>query len=192
MIRPIYNEESKYPDRNLDSILGSLVLNPEFQKDTGVIFEYYMRAFGWPDFVVSLYGPNEGLLKSAILKIRDKCKGIITSTIIGVCPEDQFFRISAFRNEKIIENLKKFEDNLEKGSNNAIATMLSLEEAKNYIKMQKELLNTFEKQLNCSKVATEYQSGFETDSKLFNTLMETVFQIDTRNMNTSKEATKKE
>jgi hypothetical protein len=134
-----------------------------------------MRVFGWPDFIVSLFGPNEGLLKQAILHIREDCPGIVTSTIVGACPEDQYFRVAEFRNKNLESRLVNFEEKSnEVGSNKAIAKAFSLEEAKNYLKWHQALLKIFSDTINLDE-DKNYQSGLELDKTLFKTLLNKVF-----------------
>lgn len=174
MIRPFQTIETYQADQTLENMLSKMVLNNSFLKKTGVIFEHYMRAFGWPDFVVSLYGPNEGLIKHAIIQIKKKCKGTVTSTIIGSCPEDKFFRVAAFRSKCLSEKTKDVKKNggIE---DEAIAELLFLEEAKNYLKMHQALLSIFEEELNKSEKAKNYKSGFQTDEKLFKELINKMY-----------------
>jgi len=175
MIRPFQNNAPSNAN-NVEDILSKMVLSKKFLDETGVIFEYYMRVFGWPDFVVSLYGPNEGLLKYAILRIRDECKGVVTSTIIGSCPEDQYLRVAEFRNKQLINLLNNFEKNNNgEEANGIIARAFSLEEAKNYIKWQTTLLDLFEKMVNNSAEAKSYINGLEAEKNLFKTLLSKVF-----------------
>jgi hypothetical protein len=52
------------------------------------VMEFYIEAFGNPDFIVSLWSTNIELLKSAILHIRDFCD-VDTTSIIGVDPDER-------------------------------------------------------------------------------------------------------
>jgi HrpA-like RNA helicase len=175
MIRP-FQKNAASNEVDLEEKLSKMVLSKEFLDNTGVIFEYYMRVFGWPDFIVSLFGPNEGLLKQAILQIRRECTGIVTSTIVGACPEDQYFRVAEFRSKNLENRLVNFEEkSAENGSNKAFAKAFSLEEAKNYIKWHKALLNIFSDMINQAEEDKNYLSGLELDKNLFKTLLNKVF-----------------
>jgi hypothetical protein len=188
MIRPIQKNEASNQEWTLEEKLNKMVYSKEFLDETGVIFEYYMRVFGWPDFIVSLFGPNEGLLKQAILQIRQECGGIVTSTIVGACPEDQFFRVAEFRNKDLETRLINFEEKVaEEGSNKAIAKAFSLEEAKNYLKWHQELLKIFSNMINQEDEAKNYHSGLELDDKLFNALLNKVFLEQKGNLISKKD-----
>ncbi|MHA1758002.1 MAG: hypothetical protein ACTSVV_14615 [Promethearchaeota archaeon] len=50
----------------------------------GTTIDLILWSFGYPDYVLCLWGPNVENLKSAILKIRQICKDLFTTTIIGV------------------------------------------------------------------------------------------------------------
>lgn len=57
--------------------------------DWGVIVEGFTECFGWPDFIVTLWGANVELIKSAIIILRDECGGAYTSTYIGVTEDER-------------------------------------------------------------------------------------------------------
>lgn len=59
-----------------------------FFDDHCAVMEFYVEAFGNPDFIVSLWSTNIELLKSAILHIRDFCD-VNTTSIIGVDPDER-------------------------------------------------------------------------------------------------------
>ena len=188
MIRPFQKEVCAVNDENVEAKLGEMMLSKKFLQETGVIFEYYMRVFGWPDFVVSLYGPNEGMLKRAILCIREKCGDIVTSTIVGACPEDQYLRVAEFRNQKLKDLLVSFEEESSKvGSTQAMAKLFAVEEAKNYLKLQLALLNMFNKMLGDQPEYKNYKSGLEADKKLFRILLTNTFLNRKKDELSSKE-----
>lgn len=173
MMRPFVGKtENNLTTEELEANLSNLVYSCDFLRDNGVIFEYYMRVFGWPDYVLSLYGPNEGLLKHAIIALRESCGSIITSTIIGTCPEDEFFRVAEFRESiaKDLKNKSTTENPLE-----SFVEVTHLEEAKNYLKFNKALLFYFESILSHSKLAKEYKCGLDRNQDLFKSLMEKIF-----------------
>jgi hypothetical protein len=174
MIRPIAS--SNKDEANVEEKLKSLVLSDDFLFETGVVFEYYMRVFGWPDFVVSLYGPNENLLKQAILQLREKCGALITSSMIGVCPEDPYLRIAEFGND----DAKKMIDELcEKGSDekatNILVKNMRLETAKEYVALHNALLSSFCKVVDLRSENKVHQSEIEKNDKLLRLILEKVF-----------------
>jgi hypothetical protein len=59
-----------------------------FFKEHCAVMEYYVEAFGNPDFIVSLWSTNIELLKSAVLHVRDYCD-VDTTSIIGVDPDER-------------------------------------------------------------------------------------------------------
>jgi hypothetical protein len=143
MIRPI--KQAPISKDDLEDKLKKLVFSEEFLEDTGVIFEYYMRVFGWPDYVVSLYGANESLLKFAILKIREKCGDILTSTLTGVGPEDPYFRAVEYKTGNVGEQISKLElRGKERDYIKVLAQSLSLDFAREYISLKSVLLRTFD------------------------------------------------
>ena len=50
----------------------------------GTVVDLLLWSFGYPDYILCLWGPNVENIKEAILKIRDECKDLFTTTVIGV------------------------------------------------------------------------------------------------------------
>jgi hypothetical protein len=61
-------------------------------EDTGVLIEWYLESLGWPDFLVSLWGPNAEMIIKAIEMLRQNCQAN-TTTILGVTPEETTMRL---------------------------------------------------------------------------------------------------
>lgn len=74
--------------------------------ETGVILEFYLEAFGWSDFVLSLWGTNVEMIKKAILLIRESCKAY-TTTIIGITAEEKKVRALEFEDKQTTPRTEK-------------------------------------------------------------------------------------
>jgi hypothetical protein len=105
--------------------------DPTLINEFATITEYYLEAFGNPDFIMSLWSTNIEQLKSSILYIRKTCN-VTTSTIIGIDENERSFRESEMKGE--IGNLEKAE--------NRIKQIL-----KTYIKTEEERIKSLKKLL---------------------------------------------
>jgi hypothetical protein len=165
--------------KGFEKILNELALSEAFVHDNGVIFEFYMRVFGWPDYIVSLYGPNESLLIHAVVELRRKCResGIdaTTSTYLGMCPEDPYMRAAEYKSEGL---QKLFADFSVQGRENAIAALaktVNLEEAKNYVEFHRIMLDFFNFRINTMERAKSYKSGLQSNQPLLKQLLDDVY-----------------
>lgn len=175
MIRPIASK-NKERENDIEGQLRELVLNEDFLQETSVVVEYYMRVFGWPDFVVSLYGPSENLLKYAILQLRKKCGSLMTSSIIGICPEDPYFRSVEFRSSNVKSLMNKFEDQCKTmDSHNALAKCMSLETAKEYVVLHRALLDVFDRLIDLQTKTRPYKSAIEKNPKILELILQKIF-----------------
>jgi len=75
-------------------------------EETGVIVEFYLEAFGWSDFILSLWGTNVEMIKKAILLIRESCKAY-TTTIIGITAEEKKVRALEFEDTQATPRSEK-------------------------------------------------------------------------------------
>jgi hypothetical protein len=186
MIRPIASDKNN--ETTIEEKLKSLVLSEDFLYETGVVFEYYMRVFGWPDFVVSLYGANENLLKQAILCLREKCGALITSSIIGVCPEDPYLRIAEYSSNDGRAMINKLCEN---GNNEQASTILAenmrLETAKEYVVFHKAMIDSFSRMVDRKNQNKGYQCEIEKNEKIFKVMLERLFFANKEIPNEEKE-----
>ncbi len=60
-------------------------------QNTGVILEFYLETFGWPDFLASLWGTNTAAILAGVQKMAEICE-VETTTILGILPEEMVLR----------------------------------------------------------------------------------------------------
>lgn len=183
LLRPSKPEDGDF----IEQYLREARLNWIFTKETGTVLEYYMRTFGWPDFVISLSGPNQEALKEAILHIRVDCQSLteigempITSSLVGRIPEDPYLRVAEHTSECLSELMQDLGRKLtgkklnEENACKELATTMALEEAYNYIALHRAFLDKFENQLN-EKVQTKegrrYKSCFQKNRELLDSVI---------------------
>jgi len=85
----IKGEKWDFANKKLEEIMS--LKDSTLIKKYATVLEYYIEAFGNPDFIASLWSTNLEHLKSSIIYIRNTCK-VTTSSIVGVESNERQFR----------------------------------------------------------------------------------------------------
>lgn len=65
--------------------------NNPITDETGALVEFYLEMFGWPDFIVCLWGTNVEMIQKAVEGIRQRCQAH-TTTMMGILPEERLLK----------------------------------------------------------------------------------------------------
>ena len=131
MLRSDPQKRSELEDKLKEIYRG----DTDFTPRTGVIFEFFMKTFGWSDFILSLWSSNSELLKDGIIVIRECCNFPLTSSIIGNMEEDGMLRTL---------EMKYISSKVELSKSSSIAEIARENNIRNYIALQKGILSKLE------------------------------------------------
>lgn len=141
MIKPISSKNTVHEE--IEKYIIQLSMDEDFLSQTGCIIESFIRSFGWPDFVLSIWGTNAESLKEAILFIRQKSKNEInTSTIFGVTA-DKMIKYS--EESKILDKL--INDKKNQKTDDEMKLIISVLLSKKFVESQIQRFKNIDNQL---------------------------------------------